>query len=183
MPNVREVSALSSNLGGYWGDTKTSSGDQDTKTSGDGADNTQSKPTQIYARKSRKEIGIHGSPERVFLPKTELGDKVDEYLYWFLCGMDEEVIYSKTGELQEEIRKLIETGGEDVVAPFFEHLDTSYIGSLTFFGGGDAFSIMMLTSTGLKNERGSAVHQMKSNSSLWRPFKWLIKQLETKKPN
>jgi len=65
------------------------------------------------------------------------------------------------GYLQDEIRELIEEGGWDVVAPFFERLDTSWIESLTFLNGRGTFGKQVVSS--LKKKRGSAIEQMKAN--------------------
>ena len=110
---------------------------------------------------------------------TELGDKVDEYLYWKWVDEEEWMADYGKGYLQDEVRELIEEGGWDVVAPFFEHLDTSWIESLTFMNG--LSTLGMQIKAGSKKRRGSAIEQMKANHA--GGFNWLIKQLEAQKPN
>jgi len=199
MSNKRELSALSSDLGGYWGEESSAAKKAPKKSNASGKKTTNHNPkpseqTYVIKEKTHAEADFYGGDTvRVFLPKTELGDVIDKHLYWKFANAEEfnRVDY---GGREDEIKHILETGGESSIAPFREPLNASFMESLSFFNGGEgSFGTRM--KPGLKNSKGSAIDQMKAFTKwyvlnqhahgylleLMQDFKWLIETLEAKK--
>lgn len=205
MPNTRELSGLASDLGGYWGQegskdngsgAKKKGGAKKKSTTTKKAATSNNLTAQPYTGgMTRKEAGFYEGDggERVFLPRTALGNKVDQYLYWVFCEEEESNMcaYAATKEHKAEVEHLIENAAE--VAAFHEQLNGSYMGSLSFFNGGrGTFGDSM--QNGLKNKKGSAVQQLKAFQKWYAEtdhyygdyiegLDWLIMKLDAKKPN
>ena len=208
MANKRELAGLSSDLGGYWGQeeetakkAKKDNANEKTaakkkKSTTSTASGTTSNPLPAYTipQKTHKEAGFYGGDTvRDFVPKNELGDKVDKFLYWVFTEEEEHQLYNY-GPEGYLCAKDIEKAGKDEIASFFVPLSQSYMGSLSFFqnGGGGSFAWSM--AEGLKNKEGSAVEQMKAFAKWYaknnhyygyrlEKLDWLIMQLEAKKAN
>lgn len=197
MSNKRELAGLSSDLGGYWGQeeeiAKKAKKNNTSKKTGAKKQSTASSkaatlPSYTITQKTHEEAGFYGGDlVRDFVPKTELGDKVDKFLYWVFSEEEEgNTVEYGTKDYMKEIEK----AGNDEIASFFVPLDQSYMGSLSFFqGGGGTFAMCM--ADGLKNEEGSAVAQMKAFAKWYaendhyyghrvKKLDWLIKKLEAK---
>jgi hypothetical protein len=121
---------------------------------------------------------------RVFLPRTLLGDYVDLYLYWVFCEKEEagcgSPSYCATKELKGAIAGLVKFGGRDIVAPFFEPLDTPFSRSLSFFRGHSTYGMMMAMH--FKDKPGmSAIQSMEIfPRGASKELKWLIGKLKSK---
>lgn len=100
MPNTRELSGLASDLGGYWGQEGSKDNGSGAKKKGGAKKKstitkkaaTSNLTAQPYTGgMTRKEAGFSGDgeEERVFLPRTALGHKVDQYLYIVFCEEEE----------------------------------------------------------------------------------------------
>ena len=119
MPNTREVSGLSSDLGGYWGQDESMGNKSGAKKKG-GTKKAAATPNltaQPYTGgMTRKEAGFYEGDggERVFLPRTALGNKVDQYLYWVFCEEEEHhmCVYGATKTHKAEVEHLIENAAE-----------------------------------------------------------------------
>ena len=101
--------------------------------------------------------------QRVFLPRTELGDLVDEYIYFALSGAEDQCFYG--GETQDQIKELIKREGKASVVPFFEPLGVSYFRTLTYFQEGqhrkDDYGLHVDMKGGIVDS-GSAVEQIEA---------------------
>ena len=95
MPSTRELAGLASNLGGYWG------GQEEEEVAKKKTNNTK-KTTEkkeeanaavtsyMMKEKTHKEAGFYGGDTvSVFVPQTELGEKVDKFLYWVFAEEEE----------------------------------------------------------------------------------------------
>ena len=162
MANKREVSALSSELGGYWGGQDSAAAKKAPKksnASGKKTTNHNPKPsdqTYVIKEKTHAEADFYGGDTvRVFLPKTELGDVIDKHLYWKFAEAEEFNNVDYCRGCEDEIEHILETGGEGAIAPFCEPLNVSFMESLSFFHGRGTFGTMM--KPGFKNSKGSVM--------------------------
>ena len=147
MSNKRELSALSSDLGGYWG-TQDSSAAKAPKKNNAGGKKTTSSTTSIPT---------------VDYAKTDLGKSIDGYLSSVFCEVEEHGMcrYASTREHKQEIESILSSNGADVVSPFLQPLNKSFMKSIRFFASGRGTFTMMIES-GLQNKKGSAIDQMKT---------------------
>ena len=157
--------------------------------------NDSSERTQgVYVTRSCDECEFYQERERIFLPRTELGDLVDEYIYWVMCEVEEfrQCDFGHCDDNQRAITALIRRDGRAAVVPFFEPLNVSYFRTLSFFSsdGEGTFSAM---EKGIVNS-GSAVEQIEAFTKYFEEqeeyhhleqeydtipeLKWLIKQLK-----
>ena len=135
--------------------------------------------------------------QRVFLPRTELGDLVDEYIYFALSGAEDQCFYG--GETQDQIKELIKREGKASVVPFFEPLGVSYFRTLTYFQEGqhrkDDYGLHVDMKGGIVDS-GSAVEQIEAFHAYFKEhggrymghksqggdnvseFAWLVKRLK-----
>lgn len=214
MSNKRELTGLSSNLGGYWGQEDEEvkkapkKNNSSKKTATEKATTTSKKsalPPYVITEKTHSEADFYGGNNtvRVFVPQTELGDKVDKFLYWTCAEEEENNQCMYANGHKKELETVIDNAGYDEIAPFYEPLNQSYMQSLSFFaptagygGMGSTFATMM--APGLKNKKGSAIEQMKAFAKWYasipidpnvgyggriKRLDWLIKKFEAKKPN
>ena len=154
MSNKRELSALSSDLGGYWGGQDSAAAKKSPKKSNaTGKTSTASVPKVDYA-------------------KTELGKSIDGYLTSIFSEVEEHdmVRYATTDEHKKEIESIFSSNGADVVIPFYQPLNKSFMKSIRFFASEGQGTFQMTIESGLKNKKGSAVDQMKTFA------KWYAKQ-------
>lgn len=143
-------------------------------------------PSYVVKEKTHEEAGFYrGDLVRSFVPRNELGDNVDKFLFWVFSEEEEGnmVVYDST-------KPDIDNAGNDDIASFFVPLDQSYMASLSFFQEArGTFAGCM--ADGLKNKEGSAIEQMKAFAKWYqenadnhyygyRVKKLLIKKLETK---
>ena len=205
--NKRELAGLNSDLGGYWGQeeetakkAKKDNANKKTaakkKSTTSTASRRTSNPLPAYTipQKTHKEAGLFGGDiVRDFVPKNELGDKVDKFLYWVFTEEEGGQMYNY-GAGDHLCAEDIEDAGKDEIASFFVPLDQSFMGSLSKFQLGGRGTFAMCMAEGLKNKEGSAVEQMKAFSKWYaendhyygdrvEEFDWLIKKLEAKKAN
>jgi hypothetical protein len=195
MSNKRELSALSSELGGYWGGQDSAAAKKAPKksnASGKTKNLTPSEQTYVITEKTNKQAGLMGRDDhiRVFLPKTKLGDKVDKYLYWTFVEEEEnhDSAYDATEKITTELTTLLENAGGDDIAPFYQELNGNFMGSLTFFADGEGGTFQMSIKEGLKNEKGSAIDQMKAFAKWYalnqdNHYYGYHVEIEAKKPN
>ena len=199
MSNKRELSALNSELG--QDSAEASKAPKKSNAAGKKTTNpTPLEQTYIIKQKTNKQAGLMGRDDhiRVFLPKTKLGDKVDKYLYWTFVEEEEnhESGYEATEEITAELTTLLENAGEEDIAPFYQELNGNFMGSLTFFADGEGGTFQMSIKEGLKNEKGSAIDQMKAFAKWYamnqdthyygynvEGLDWLIAKIEAKKSN
>jgi hypothetical protein len=200
MPSTRELAGLASNLGGYWGGQE----EEVAKKAPKKNNSTTKKATEMkkeanaaatsytMKEKTHKEAGFYGGDTiRVFVPQTELGEKVDKFLYWVFSEEEEGNMCQYVGTT--DFGPQIDNAGKEDIDSFFVPLDQSYMASLSFFQlGGGTFGDSM--ANGLKNKEGSAVEQMKAFAKWYakgehyygyrvEKLDWLIKKLEAKKVN
>ncbi len=148
----------------------------------------KNKPSYVVKDETHEEAGFYrGDLVRSFVPKNELGDTVDKFLFWVFSEEEEGnmVQYDST-------KPDIDHAGNDDIASFFEPLDQSYMASLSFFQEArGTFAGCM--ANGLKNKEGSAIEQMKAFAKWYaseenymygparvKKLDWLIKKLEAK---
>ena len=145
-----------------------------------------------------------GKQQRIFLPRTKLGDMVDKYLFWVFCEEEEEHMSLYAHRHKDDVETLIKDSGEEDIAAFYEDLNGSFMGSLSFFSGtgvgGIRSSYADVIANGphspLKNTKGSAIDQMKVFVQWYQVFQdchgygwrvegldWLITKFEEKKSN
>ena len=196
MPSIRELAGLVSNLGGYWG-----SQEEEVAKKAPKKNNSTKKATEMkkeanaaatlytMKEKTHKEAGFYGGDTiRVFVPQTDLGEKVDKFLYW--AFIEEEEGDMCQYESTENFGPQIDNAGKDDIDSFFVPLDQSYMASLSFFQGSGTFGDSM--ANGLKNKEGSAIEQMKAFAKWYakgehfygdriEKLDWLIKKLEEAK--
>ena len=118
----------------------------------------------VYVPRSCDECEFYNRGKRIFLPHTELGDLVDEYIHNVMVDVEEnrQCDYGHLDDNQRAITALIKRDGRDAVAPFFEPLDVSYFRTLNFFSdadGGGTFNDVM--EKGIVSS-GSAVEQIEA---------------------
>lgn len=157
MSNKRELSALSSELGGYWG----------------GQDSAAAKKAPKKSNASQTASSTASVPKaKVDYAKTELGKSIDGYLTSIFSEVEEHdmVRYATTGEHKKEIESIFSSNGADVVIPFYQPLNKSFMKSIRFFASEGQGTFQMTIENGLKNKKGSAVDQMKTFA------KWYAKQ-------
>ena len=143
------------------------------------------------------EAGFYGGKkQRCFLPRTNLGHKVDQFLYWVFCEEEEKgTCGSRYGHMhKDEVEALLDNASEDDIATFYEELNCSYMRSLSFFvPGGSSFPMEV---EGGVVEKGSAIDQMKAFTRWYQMYQdatgwgfrvegldWLIAKFEAKKSN
>lgn len=148
---------------------------------------TSIQPSYVVKEKTHKEAGFYGGDMvRSFVPRNELGDEVDVFLYWVFVEEEE---FNMASYPCDDVN--IENARNDDVASFFVPLDQSYMGSLSFFQDGKS-SFASCMAHGLKNKEGSAIEQMKAFAKWYasednhvyghrlEKLDWLIKKLEAK---
>lgn len=147
MSNKREVSALSSELGGYWG----------------GQDSAAAKKAPKKSNAGGKTVSSTANVPTVDYAKTELGKSIDGYLSSVFSEVEEHGMcrYASTREHKQEIESILSSNGADVVSPFLQPLNKSFMKSIRFFASGWGTFTMMIES-GLQNKKGSAIDQMKT---------------------
>lgn len=99
MPSTRELAGLASNLGGYWGGQeeeevakkKTNNTKKTTEKTTEKKEEANAAVTSYMMKeKTHKEAGFYGGDTvSVFVPQTELGEKVDKFLYWVFAEEEE----------------------------------------------------------------------------------------------
>eukprot|EP00573_Skeletonema_grethae_P007494 CAMPEP_0201708768 /NCGR_PEP_ID=MMETSP0578-20130828/56670_1 /ASSEMBLY_ACC=CAM_ASM_000663 /TAXON_ID=267565 /ORGANISM="Skeletonema grethea, Strain CCMP 1804" /LENGTH=166 /DNA_ID=CAMNT_0048197667 /DNA_START=11 /DNA_END=507 /DNA_ORIENTATION=+ len=93
---------------------------------------TSIQPSYVVKEKTHKEAGFYGGDMvRSFVPRNELGDEVDVFLYWVFVEEEE---FNMASYPCDDVN--IENARNDDVASFFVPLDQSYMGSLSFFQDG-----------------------------------------------
>lgn len=152
MPSKRELAALTSNLGGYWDSTNTTTG------------HTVETLTLAKAAPVAKEAVANGP-----ILKTELGVFIDDYLDAILGEYIEEydgVRFDST-PTEKDVIEAIQNAGADTVALFFRPLNYDFMSALKYFvgersrwGGGTRKS-RWVAEGGVNIEGVSAVDQMK----------------------
>lgn len=200
MANKRELVGLRSELGGYWGEeepvkkakkdkaNKKTAAKKKSTTSTASGKTSNPLPAYTIPQKTHKEAGFYGGDiARDFVPKNELGDKVDKFLYRVFMEVDECHMYAYASGIYMED---IENAGNDDIDSFFVPLGQSFMGSLSWWQGGVG-TVTSGMEEGLKNKEGSAVEQMKAFSKWYadndyygyrlEKLDWLIMQLEKKK--
>ena len=148
MSNKRERSALSSDLGGYWG----------------GQDSAAKKaPKKNNAGGKKTASSTAASVPTVDYAKTELGKSIDGYLSSVFSEVEEHGMcrYASTREHKQEIESILSSNGADVISPLLQPLNKSFMKSIRFFASGRGTFTMMIES-GLQNKKGSAIDQMKT---------------------